>query len=61
MATSIGKLISLLYPEAMLFPCIFWLMKESSLIGDITETIMKNKSNEHGFFSIPQHVRSRLT
>ena len=60
-ATSIGKSVSLLYPEAMLFPCIFWLMKERSLIGAIPATIMNDKSNEHGFSSIPQHIRSRLT
>ena len=59
--TSIGKSVSLLYPEAMLFPCIFWLMKERYLIGAIPATILNDKSNEHGFASIPQHIRSRLT
>ena len=45
----------------MLFPSIFWLMKEESLVGAIPATIMNDKTNEHGFASLPQHVRSRLT
>ena len=59
--TSIGKSVSLIYPEAMLFPSIFWLMREQSLIGAIPATLLNEKATQHGFASIPQHVRSRLT
>ena len=59
--TSIGKSVSLLYPEAMLFPCIFYLMTEKSLVGAIPATILNDKSGENGFASIPQHIRTRFT
>ena len=60
-ATSIGDSISLLFPEGMLFPCIFWLMKEGSLVGAIPATLLSENTNRFGFASIPQHIRARLT
>jgi hypothetical protein len=60
-ATTIGDSISLLYPEGMLFPCIFWLMKEGSLVGAIPATLLSENTNQFGFASIPQHIRARLT
>ena len=59
--TSLGKSVSLLYPEAMLFPCIFWYMFQKSLVGTIPATILSDKTTKHGFASIPQHIRSRVT
>ena len=60
-STSIGKSVSLLYPEAMLFPSIFWSMKEKSLVGAIPASLLSDNTKSHGFASLPQHVRSRLT
>ena len=60
-ATTIGESLSLLYPEGMLFPCIFWKMKEDSIIGAIPATLLNENINKYGFSPLPQHVRSRLT
>lgn len=58
---SIGKSVSLLCPEAMFFPCIFWLMKEKALVGAIPAILLSDNTTKHGFASIPQHIRSRIT
>ena len=45
----------------MLFPSIFWSMKEKSLVGAIPASLLNDNTARHGFASLPQHVRSRLT
>ena len=60
-ATLIGDSISLLYPGVMLFTCIFWLMKEGSLVGNIPATLIIENTYRFGFASLPQHIWSRLT
>ena len=62
-ATSIGTSIPLLYPEAMIFPSIFWKSIDSngSIAGALPASLLSENITQYGFESIPQHVRSRLT
>ena len=62
-STSIGASIPLLYPEAMLFPSIFWKSADDncSIIGAIPSSLLSSSISSHGFASIPSHIRSRLT
>ena len=60
-STTIGDSVSLLYPEGMLFPSIFWKMKEGSIIGAIPATLLTENIKLFGFTTIPQHIRSRLS
>ena len=55
--TSIGESVSLLFPEGILFPTIFWLMREGFLVGAISATLLNENSKKYGFATIPQHVR----
>ncbi len=64
-AKSDGKSVPLLYPEALLFPCIFW--KESNLdaspLGAIPSCLLAHDStlSHNGFASLIDHFRSRIT
>lgn len=63
-ATSKGKSIPLLYPEAMLFPSIFYmavLFNVCSIAGAIPSPLLSSCIGQFGFASIPSHARSRLT
>ena len=62
-ATSDGSSIPLLYPEAMLFPSIFWNQKQDgSYDGAIPIGLWKSASdaNSFGFAGIEDHMRCRL-
>ena len=56
-----GNSLPLLYPEAMLFPSIFWSMVPNcgSILGAIPSGLFV-QSNCHGFANMKSHVRSRL-
>jgi hypothetical protein len=62
-AVNIGTSIPLLYPEAMLFPSIFYKMvpQNGSFCGAFPSALLTESISEYGFQSIPQHVRSRLS
>ena len=53
--------MSLLYPEGMLFPSIFWRMYEGSIVGAIPATLLNENASKYGFANIAQHTRCRLT
>ena len=59
-ATSIGKSVSLLYPEGVLFPSIFWRMQAGSIVGAIPATLLTENTGRYGFASLSQHTRSRF-
>ena len=61
-ATNIGSSIPLLYPEAMLFPSIFYHMnKDGSISGAIPSCLLTEHIDKFGFQTLPQHIRSRLS
>jgi hypothetical protein len=62
-ATNIGTSIPLLYPEAMLFPSLFYMMVQNngSFCGAFPSALLTESISDRGFQSIPQHVRSRLS
>ena len=62
-ATTIGKSVPLLQPEASLFPSIFWKMvpNDGVISGAIPTPLLSERCGHYGFQSLPQHVRSRLT
>ena len=60
-ATSDGKAVSLLYPEGMLFPSIFYNMVNGAIIGAIPAPLLTESISSFGFASLPEHIRSRLT
>ena len=63
-ATSTGTSVPLVYPEATLFPSIFWKSSKdsTSILGAIPSSLLSEESaKSFGFASIPEHVRSRLT
>ena len=62
-STSIGSSVPTIYPEAMLFPSIFWKTANDnlSLVGAIPSPLLSDTISKFGFASIPMHVRSRLT
>lgn len=62
-ATSIGSSVPLIYPEALLFPSIFWKMAPDncSIVGAIPSPLLSQSMHSFGFESIPSHIRSRLT
>ena len=62
-SSSLGESIPLLYPEGMLFPSIFWKMVENcgSIIGSLPSCLLAHTSSFHGFASVGDHIRSRLT
>ncbi|MGB0404839.1 MAG: hypothetical protein ACPGDB_01450, partial [Fusobacterium sp.] len=58
-----NETIPLLYPEAMLFPSIFWyLSKDSgSYLGAIPSCLLGSDLSLHGIASIKSHIDTRLT
>ena len=62
-AISTGASIPLMYPEAMLFPSIFWKAAKDSLsiAGAIPSPLLSECASMFGFASIPEHVHSRLS
>ena len=56
------NMVPLLYPEGMMFPSIFWSMvsKSGSILGAIPSGLLV-KSGYHGFASMKNHARCRLT
>ena len=62
-ATSKGQSIPLLYPEAMIFPSIFWKQREDGCYdGAIPIGLWTDErgANSHGFAGIASHMRCRL-
>ena len=53
--------LPLIYPEAMLFPSIFWSMVDDngSILGSIPSGLLVS-SNRHGFASMKDHTRCRF-
>ena len=62
-ATSVGSSVPLMYPEAMIFPSIFWKSAKDncSIAGAIPAPLLSESIGKFGFSSIPDHVRCRLT
>ena len=62
-STSIGKAIPLLFPEATLFPGIFFSSAEDdcSMIGAIPASLLSENSTRYGFADLQTLIRSRLT
>ncbi len=64
-ATNHGKSVSLLYPEALLFPSIFWNENaiDSSPYGAIPSCLLAHDStlSNCGFASLIDHFRTRIT
>ena len=60
---SIGSSIPLMYPEAMVFPSIFWKSAQDtcSIVGAIPSPLLNESIKCFGFASISGHIRSRLT
>ena len=60
---SIGSSIPLMYPEAMVFPSIFWKSTQDacSIVGAIPSPLLSESIKSFGFASIPDHIRSRIT
>ena len=56
-----GNTLPLIYPEAMMFPSIFWSMVSGSgsMLGAIPSGLLV-KSDSHGFASMKSHFRCRL-
>ena len=62
-STKVGESLPLLFPEGMLFPSIFYKMieKDGSICGAIPCSLFTGIKSDHGFASIQDHVKSRLT
>ena len=60
-STNFGTSVPLLYPEGMLFPSVFYSMKNGSIIGAMPSSVMSDLMCEYGFSPINDHLRSRLT
>ena len=58
-----NECVPLLYPEAMLFPSIFWSLcsKYGSYPGAIPASLLVRSASTEGFASMSNHVRTRLT
>lgn len=59
-----GETIPLLYPEAMMFPSIFWKLLDSrskSFPGALPSSLLAKPISQDGFASIKSHVNVRLT
>ncbi len=50
-----------MYPEGILFPCIFYIMHNRSIIGAIPSALLSESIGTFGFASLPDHIRTRLT
>ncbi len=64
-ARNVSKSVPLLYPEALLFPSIFWKQNDVDLapLGAIPCCLLAHDStlNNNGFASLINHFRSRIT
>ena len=62
-STSVGNSLPLLYPENMIFISSFFMSAGSDQagLGAIPAPLLTQSITTHGFSSIPQHVRSRLS
>lgn len=61
-ATVSGKSIPILYPEAMLFPSIFYVeADEGAIAGAIPAPLLTETITKMGFASIKDHLKTRLT
>ena len=62
-ATTMGKSVPLLQPEASLFPSIFWKMvpNDGVISGALPTPLLSEKTGHYGFQPLPQHIRTRLT
>ena len=61
LASSIyGKSMPLIYPEAALFPSIFWKMLTEcgSVVGAIPSSLLLSSESRYGFESINKHIQS---
>ena len=58
-----GETIPLLYPEAMMFPSIFWKLFDSnkSFPGALPSSLLSTPISSDGFASIKSHIDNRLT
>lgn len=58
-----GESIPLAFPDAMLFPSIFWHMIPdiNSYPGAIPSSLLNDKTSKHGIASIRDHVLNRMT
>ena len=64
MASTIDKqCVPLLYPEAMMFPSIFWQLHNDSgsFPGALPSSFLASKVSSSGFASIKSHINVRLT
>ena len=62
-ATSPKQSIPLLYPEAMIFPGIFYYMINTcgSIVGALPAGLLAYSSSKFGFASIQDHIHTRIT
>ena len=63
-STSKGHSVPLVYPEAMMYPSIFWKdTHDGSQVGSIPSSLLNDSRhcNGHGFASLTDHLRARLT
>ena len=62
-ASTIGKSVPLLQPEATIFSSIFWKMvpRDGVIAGAIPTPLLSERTIQLGFQSLPQHGRTRLT
>ena len=63
-STSNNHSIPLVYPEAMLFPSIFWkLLGDGSVLGAMPGFLLNDNATltSHGFASLYDHIRTRFT
>ena len=62
-STKVGESLPLLFPEGMLFPSIFYKMveKDGSICGAIPSSLFTGNKSDHGFATIQDHIKSRLT
>ena len=63
-STTKGHAVPLVYPEAMLFPSIFWRdTADGSLVGALPAAVMASKSEcrMFGIASMQEHIQSRLS
>ena len=62
-STSNGISIPLLYPEAMLFPSIYWKSADDkcSLVGAVPAPLLTDGIKKYGFEELPTHIRGNLT
>ena len=62
-STSEMECVPLLYPEAMIFPSIFWKLNDNvgSFPGAIPSSLLATQKSLNGFASIKSHINVRLT